>query len=314
MNNKINEILNEIKKVIIGKDDKIARVLMALLAEGHILIEDVPGVGKTTLALAFSKALGLSYNRTQFTPDVVPSDIVGFSMYNKENGQFEYKEGAVSCNLFLADEINRTSSKTQSALLEVMEEGQMTVDGISHLLPSPFMVIATQNPAGAAGTQLLPNAQLDRFLVRMEMGYPDFESQIEILRGRQKANPIDGVREVVTTEEILAMQQDVRNTYVDEKILNYITRLAAATREHSMVSLGVSPRGARAVLRMAKARAFVLGRDYVVPQDVCDVFFDVCGHRILLGSKARISDKQEKDILQEVLENEVIEPGLWEHK
>ena len=176
------------------------------------------------------------------------------------------------------------------------------------------MVIATQNPAGAAGTQLLPNAQLDRFLVRMEMGYPDFESQIEILRGRQKANPIDGVREVVTTEEILAMQQDVRNTYVDEKILNYITRLAAATREHSMVSLGVSPRGALAVLRMAKARAFVLGRDYVVPQDVCDVFFDVCGHRILLGSKARISDKQEKDILQEVLENEVIEPGLWEHK
>ena len=314
MNNKINEILNEIKKVIIGKDDKIARVLMALLAEGHILIEDVPGVGKTTLALAFSKALGLSYNRTQFTPDVVPSDIVGFSMYNKENGQFEYKEGAVSCNLFLADEINRTSSKTQSALLEVMEEGQMTVDGISHLLPSPFMVIATQNPAGAAGTQLLPNAQLDRFLVRMEMGYPDFESQIEILRGRQKANPIDGVREVVTTEEILAMQQDVRNTYVDEKILNYITRLAAATREHSMVSLGVSPRGALAVLRMAKARAFVLGRDYVVPQDVCDVFFDVCGHRILLGSKARISDTQEKDILQEVLENEVIEPGLWEHK
>lgn len=314
MNKKINEILEEIKKVIIGKDDKIARVLMALLAEGHILIEDVPGVGKTTLALAFSKALGLAYNRTQFTPDVVPSDIVGFSMYNKETGAFEYREGAVSCNLFLADEINRTSSKTQSALLEVMEEGQVTVDGVSHVLPAPFMVIATQNPAGAAGTQLLPNAQLDRFLVKMEMGYPDFESQVEILRGRQTVNPIDYVKEVVTTEEILSMQQEVRQIYAAEEILDYITRLAAATRENAMVALGISPRGALAVLRMAKARAYVEGRNYVVPEDVCDIFYDVCGHRILLGSKAKISDKDEKDVLKEVLEKEEIETGLWEKK
>ncbi len=298
MNNKINEILNEIKKVIIGKDDKIARVLMALLAEGHILIEDVPGGwGKRPWRwLSARHWVCLITERSLLLTSCHPT-LSAFLCITKKTVNLNIKKERYPATYFLADEINRTSSKTQSALLEVMEEGQMTVDGISHLLPSPFMVIATQNPAGAAGTQLLPNAQLDRFLVRMEMGYPDFESQIEILRGRQKANPIDGVREVVTTEEILAMQQDVRNTYVDEKILNYITRLAAATREHSMVSLGVSPRGALAVLRMAKARAFVLGRDYVVPQDVCDVFFDVCGHRILLGSKARISDKQEKRYL-----------------
>ena len=311
---KVQEILDEIKKVIIGKDEKIARVLMALLAEGHILIEDVPGVGKTTLALAFSKALGLDYNRTQFTPDVVPSDIVGFSMYNKESGQFEYRQGAAFCNLFLADEINRTSSKTQSALLEVMEEGQATIDGVSHELPKPFVVIATQNPVGTAGTQPLPSAQLDRFLVKMEMGYPDIESQIEILRDRQKENPINGVKAVVTGEEILAMQQEVRQVYAADEILSYTTRLAAATRENLMITLGVSPRGAIAVLRMAKAYAYITGRDYVVPEDVSAVFKDVCTHRILLNSKAKISDKTAVDVLQEVLDQVVIEAGLWEKK
>lgn len=230
MQTKANDILNEIKKVVIGKDEKIARVLMAILAGGHVLIEDVPGVGKTTLALAFSKALGLDYNRTQFTPDVVASDIVGFSMYDKESGRFTFREGSVFCNLFLADEINRTSSKTQSALLEVMEEGQVTVDGQTYVLPKPFTVIATQNPAGSAGTQLLPNAQLDRFLIRLTMGYPDFDSQIEILRDRQTGNPIDTVENAVSAKELLSMQQQAAAVHTADELLAYITRLAEASR------------------------------------------------------------------------------------
>ena len=314
MNTQVKHILDEIKKVMIGKDDKIARVLMALLAQGHILIEDVPGVGKTTLALAFSKAIGLDYNRTQFTPDIVPSDIVGFSMYNKDTGKFEYRQGAVICNLFLADEINRTSSKTQSALLEVMEEGQTTVDGVSHKLPQPFIVIATQNPAGTAGTQLLPSAQLDRFMVKMEMGYPDFEGQVEILRDRQLENPIEHIREAAKRKDILSMQQQVKEVHAAEEILTYITRLAVASRQHTMVSLGISPRGALAVLRMAKARAFMEGRDYVIPQDVQEIFVDVCSHRLVLNSKAKISDKNGADVLREVLETVQIEADMQEKK
>lgn len=314
MQTKANDILNEIKKVVIGKDEKIARVLMAILAGGHVLIEDVPGVGKTTLALAFSKALGLDYNRTQFTPDVVASDIVGFSMYDKESGRFTFREGSVFCNLFLADEINRTSSKTQSALLEVMEEGQVTVDGQTCVLPKPFTVIATQNPAGSAGTQLLPNAQLDRFLIRLTMGYPDFDSQIEILRDRQTGNPIDTVENAVSAKELLSMQQQAAAVHTADELLAYITRLAEASRSHPMVTLGISPRGAIAVLRMAKACAFVEGRDYVLPKDVQDVFVDVCGHRILLGSRAKVSEKSAEDILREILEKEEVESGMWEKR
>ncbi|MGN0659798.1 MAG: AAA family ATPase [Emergencia sp.] len=314
MNSKINAVLEEIRKVIIGKDEKIARVLMALLAEGHVLIEDVPGVGKTTLALAFSRALGLEYNRTQFTPDVVPSDIVGFSMYNRETGQFEYRKGAVFANLFLADEINRTSSKTQSALLEVMEERQATVDGVSHAMPRPFMVIATQNPAGSAGTQFLPGAQLDRFLIRLEMGYPDFQSQVEILRGRQKENPLEHVQKVLSAEDILQMQKEIQNIHTAEEILQYITALAAATREHPMVALGVSPRGAISVLKMARARAYTEGRDYIIPEDVADIFIDVCGHRIVLNARARVSDRTAADVLAEILEKTEAEQGLREKK
>lgn len=301
MNTKTEEILKELNKIIVGKEAVLEKTLMAILSRGHILLDDVPGVGKTTLALAYSKVLGLDYHRIQFTPDVVPSDIIGFSMYNKESGTFEYKPGVVMTNLLLADEINRTSSKTQSALLEVMEEGQVTVDGETHELPKPFVVLATQNPVGSAGTQLLPQAQLDRFMIRMEMGYPDFQSQVNILRDRQTENPLDKAEQVTSTDEILEMQDEVTQIYIEDKILEYVTSLAMNTREQEMIRLGVSPRGALAVTRLAKARAYVQGRDYVTPEDVQKVFLDVCAHRIILNPKAKIAALSASDVLIEVL-------------
>ena len=302
MNQQTDSVIREIEKVIVGKRTVVERVLMALLSEGHILLDDVPGVGKTTLALACSRAMGMDYRRIQFTPDVVPSDIVGFSVYNKGTGSFDYKPGVVMTNLLLADEINRTSSKTQSALLEVMEEGQVTVDGVTHTLQKPFVVIATQNPVGSAGTQLLPQAQLDRFMIRLEMGYPDYKSQVEILRDRQTSNPIDQAREIIHKEEILSMQEEVRNIHVEDTILEYVTALAMASREDEMIRLGVSPRGALAVVRMAKARADLKGRDYVTPEDVQRVFVDVCGHRIILNPRARVAELTAGDILKRVME------------
>ena len=301
MNNQTEAVINEIEKVIIGKRRVVERVLMAILSEGHILLDDVPGVGKTTLALAFSVVMGVKYQRMQFTPDVVPSDIVGFSVYNKETGSFDYKPGVVMTNLLLADEINRTSSKTQSALLEVMEEGQVTVDGVTHQLPKPFVVIATQNPVGSAGTQLLPQAQLDRFMIRLQMGYPDFESQVDILRDRQTSNPIERAQQVINGEDIIAMQEEVRNVHVEDRILEYVTALATATREQEMIRLGVSPRGALAVVRMAKAHAYLDGRDYVMPEDVQQIFTDVCSHRIILNPKARVAELTAEDILKQVM-------------
>ena len=245
MNEKVKEILEEINKVIRGKDAVIERILMAILAEGNILLEDVPGVGKTTMALAFSRAMGLPYQRIQFTPDIMPSDITGFTMYDRQSGTFRFQEGPVlQCSLLLADEINRTASRTQAALLEVMEEKQVTVDGTSYEVQKPFLVIATQNPAGSAGTQLLPQAQLDRFVIRLQMGYPDFKSQVEILRDRQKVNPLDHISKVISGEDIIAMQQEVRDIHVEDSILEYVTALATATREHELIRLGVSPRGA----------------------------------------------------------------------
>ena len=301
MNNQTEAVINEIEKVIIGKRRVVERVLMAILSEGHILLDDVPGVGKTTLALAFSVVMGVKYHRMQFTPDVVPSDIVGFSVYNKETGSFDYKPGVVMTNLLLADEINRTSSKTQSALLEVMEEGQVTVDGVTHQLPKPFVVIATQNPVGSAGTQLLPQAQLDRFMIRLQMGYPDFESQVDILRDRQTSNPIERAQQVINGEDIIAMQEEVKNVHVEDRILEYVTALATATREQEMIRLGVSPRGALAVVRMAKAHAYLDGRDYVMPEDVQQIFTDVCSHRIILNPKARVAELTAEDILKQVM-------------
>lgn len=301
MHTQSERILSEVKKAIVGKDDVLARALMAILSRGHILLEDVPGVGKTTLALAFSRAMGIDYRRVQFTSDVVPSDIIGFSVYDKESGRLLFKPGAVMCNLLLADEINRTSSKTQSALLEVMEERQVTVDGQTHPVPDPFIVIATQNPVGSAGTQLLPQAQIDRFMVRLKMGYPDFNSQVNILRDRKSENPLSRVEQIASAAEVVQMQREVDNLRVADSILEYITHLCQATREHSVVQLGVSPRGALAVLKMSQARAYLAGRDYVVPEDAAEIFGDVCAHRLVLSPKAKISGVTQEEVIQQVL-------------
>lgn len=304
MRERIAKILGEVSRVIVGKNDVVETLLTALLADGHILLDDVPGVGKTTMAVALGRVLGLDYRRIQFTPDVLPSDITGFSMINRDTGATEFKPGVVlAANILLADEINRTSSKTQSALLEAMEEGQVTVDGATYPLKDPFTVIATQNHVGTAGTQLLPYAQLDRFLVRVSVGYPDFASQVDILRDRQRSNPVDALEQVTDRDEVLAMRDAVRGVTVKDSVLEYITRLAMATREQDSVELGVSPRGALAVCRMAKAQAYVRGRDYATPQDVRDVFTVVCAHRIILTQKARLAGVTPERELAEALDS-----------
>lgn len=296
----INAVLNEVKKVVKGKDDIIQKVLIAILAKGHILIEDIPGVGKTTLAMAFSRALALEHKRMQFTPDVLPTDVVGFTILN-QNQQFEYKAGAILCNLFLADEINRTSSKTQSALLEVMEEGRVTVDGITREVPKPFIVIATQNPIGSIGTQMLPESQLDRFMVKLTMGYPDIQDEISILKGRQNNNPIESVEKIIEADQILMMQEQAEAIFVHDRIYEYLASLVLATRTHNLIQLGVSPRGTIALTSMAKARAFVQGREFLLPEDIQAVFVDVAGHRLVLSPKARISHVTLEQILIDIM-------------
>ena len=303
MNTKINLIFDEIGKVIIGKADVTEQIFMSILAGGHILLDDVPGVGKTTMAIAISRALGLNYKRIQFTPDVLPSDIIGFSAYNKLSGTFEYMPGVVTdANILLGDEINRTSSKTQSALLEAMEEGQVTVDGTSHMLQTPFIVIATQNNVGTAGTQPLPFAQLDRFLIRLTIGYPDYKAQMDIIRDRQKENPLDSVNQIISADELIKMQQEAADITVKDGIIDYITRLTIASREHSAVELGISPRGAISINRMAKANAYVKGRDYVIPEDVYSVFHNVCIHRMILNQRAKIDKITTAQVIQNLLD------------
>ena len=302
MNQKIEQILQEIEKVIVGKNEVVEKILMAVLASGHVLMEDVPGVGKTTTAMTVAKVLGLDTKRVQFTSDTVPSDIIGYSVYDKQTEKFVFKPGAEMTNLLLADEINRTSSKTQSALLEAMEERRVTVDGETYDLPAPFVVLATQNPVGSAGTQLLPSAQMDRFMIKTSMGYPDFESQINILRDRHTENPLNKISAVVTAEELQELIHQSEAIHVGDYVYEYVTRLTQATREHPMVQLGVSPRGALAVCRMAKAYAFLYGRDYVIPEDVAAVFPDVCCHRLILGTKARMMEESPATIIQNVLD------------
>jgi len=288
MRTEIQQIMNEIQKVIIGKQATLTKLLIAVLADGHVLLDDVPGVGKTTLAMAVSKAMGLTYRRIQFTPDVLPSDITGFSVYNKENGSLSYMPGVVNdANILLGDEINRTSSKTQSALLEAMEERQVTVDGNTYPLKPPFIVIATQNNVGTAGTQLLPFAQLDRFLMRLSLGYPDLESQVAIIRDRQKSNPISNVQQVVSLKDVLRMQEEVQDVTMKDSVIAYIAELAEKSREDSRIELGISPRGALFIAKAAKARAYVLGRDYAIPEDVREVLGDVCAHRVILAQQAK---------------------------
>jgi len=300
----LQNVIDEVQKAVVGKREIVEKILMAILSEGHILLDDVPGVGKTTLAVALSRALGLRYNRVQFTPDVLPSDIVGFSVYNKDSGGFEYKPGVVTnTHLLLGDEINRTSSKTQSALLEAMEERQITVDGNTYPLQRPFIVIATQNNVGTVGTQLLPYAQMDRFLVRLSIGYPDYEAQMDILRQRQTVNPLDSVRVSLTQSDVLRMQREVRSVTARDIILDYITRLSMASREHPMTEIGISPRGALFLDRMAKAKAYLDDRDYVTGEDVQAVFYDVSAHRMILSQKARLSGTTVKQVLEDLLKN-----------
>lgn len=304
MNSQLETVVFEMEKAVRGKRGVIEHILAALLAEGHILLDDMPGVGKTTLAVALSRAVDLRYRRVQFTPDVMPSDIVGFSVYEPQSGQFVYHEGAAThANLLLGDEINRTSSKTQSALLEAMEEGHVSIDGKTHPLPDPFIVLATQNPAGSAGTQMLPNSQLDRFLVKLTMGYPDFKSQVSILEERHTENPLDRVHPVVGAEELNALKQRAAAVEMKTGVYEYVTRLAEATRVHPLVQLGLSPRGALAVCRMAKAYAYVQGRDYAMPEDVAAIFPDVCCHRLMLSTKARMMERSAEQIVDEILKN-----------
>ena len=296
-----DQIQSEIQKVILGKDLVIRKVLMAILAQGHVLMEDVPGTGKTTLANAFAKTLGLDYKRVQFTSDTLPSDIIGFSVFDKDSGSLKYQTGAIMTNLLLADEINRTSSKTQSALLEAMEEKQVTVDGNTYLLPNPFIVLATQNPVGSAGTQMLPSAQLDRFIMKLSMGYPDRESQVALMRDRHRENPLNNCRAVTNVASLQQMIHDAMQVHVSDLIYDYVSELVEASRENPYVTLGISPRGALAVCRAAKANAYLDGRDFVVPDDVVNVFSDVCAHRLVLSSKARLHEMRAEQITENLL-------------
>ena len=306
-------VMNELRKVIVGKDDVIRKVMMVVIAGGHILLEDVPGVGKTTLALGLSKVMNLDYRRMQFTPDTMASDITGFSIYNKETGELEYKPGAAMCNLFLADEINRTSAKTQAALLEVMEEGGMTVDGVTHRTPDPFVCIATQNPLGSAGTQKLPDSQLDRFMARLSMGYPDLTSQVDIVKQRQLADPMDTVRPLINAAHIKAMRKAVQLVRMEDEVIRYAAELCEKTRSAEAVEQGVSPRAVLALVQMAKAAALMDGRDYAIPQDVKSVFIDVCAHRLILTARARIRKETEEKVLQGIMA-EVKPPQIIDKK
>lgn len=309
MNQEMKQTVNEIKKAVIGKEEVIIQILVTLLSRGHILLEDIPGVGKTNLALALSKSLQLDYHRIQLTPDIMPSDIVGFTMYNPQTQQFEYKEGIAFCHLLLADEMNRTSSKTQAALLELMEEGQMTVDGKTYELPQPFCVIATQNPFGSAGTQLLPDSQMDRFMSRLSLGYPQFEEEIEMMKQRQKSNPLDDIQSVLSPEMILQYQKMIDQIYVHDDIYHYIMQIITATRSHSQIEQGVSPRGSLAIMKTAKAYAFLNDRDYVIPQDVQYVAPMVLAHRFILTYEAKMNKVSSYQIVDEILES-VGEPQL----
>ena len=297
------KIMEEVRKAVVGKDRVLLWTLAAIVARGHILVEDVPGVGKTTLALAFSKALDLEYGRVQFTPDVLPSDVTGYSIYNKETGAMTYQRGAVLCNLFLADELNRATSRTQSALLEAMEEGQVTVDGKTYPLPTPFTVIATQNPVGAAGTQLLPDSQMDRFTIRLSMGYPAAQDERSMVLNRQAGNPLNTIRPVLTRAQLAQLQDQAAAVFVKEELVDYVVRLVTATRSHACILRGASPRATLSVTAMAKSIALLNCRDYVVPSDIQAVFCDTVAHRLLLTPDSEARRISPRDLLEDILRN-----------
>ena len=296
------KIMAQLRKVVVGKDQALIWTLATILAKGHILVEDIPGVGKTTMALAFSKTLGLDCNRVQFTPDVLPSDVTGYSVLQQSTGAMVYQPGAVLCNLFLADELNRATSRTQSALLEAMEEGQVTVDGVSHPIPQPFVVIATQNPTGAAGTQLLPDSQMDRFMIRLSMGYPAPKDELAMVLNRRKGDPLKALSPLMDREVLTAMQDMVANTYIKESVVEYIVELIGATRRHPDILRGASPRATLSMTAIAKSIARIQGRDYVVPEDVQTVYCETVAHRLLLSPEAEVRGKTAEGILKEILE------------
>ena len=306
----LERVEKEVGKAVVGKPMVIRRVLTAILAGGHILREDVPGVGKTTLAVAFSKVMKMEYHRMQFTPDVMPSDVVGFRIYNKETKQQEYVPGSVFANLVLADEINRATPRTQSALLEAMAERQVTVDGTTREVPQPFIVIATQNPVGAAGTQMLPDSQLDRFMIRVSIGYPSGEDEVRMLRDRKDSNPIDSVGTVMRASDLLWIRKQAEKVHVDDRIYSYVTELVNQTRHHDMLSLGISPRGTLAIIAMAKANAMLDRRTYIVPEDVMSVFAVTTAHRMILTPLARMNRVTAESVAEQVLQS-VVPPRIF---
>ena len=296
------QLINQVRRVVVGKDQVLLWVLAAMLAGGHILLEDIPGVGKTTMALAFSKVMGLQCYRVQFTPDVLPSDVTGYSILDQAAGKMVYQPGAVLCNLFLADELNRATSRTQSALLEAMEEGQVTVDGVSHPIPKPFTVIATQNPTGASGTQLLPDSQMDRFMVRLSLGYPSRKDEMNMVLSRQKGDPLAALTPMFTASQMEHLRGLVSQTYIGEAVVSYIIDLIDATRHHEDILRGASPRATLALTSLAKSIAQLRGRDYVIPGDVKEVFITTIAHRLILTPKAESQSKTPETVLQQILE------------
>ena len=297
----VHQILDQVRRVLVGKDEALLWALAAILARGHILLEDIPGVGKTTMALSFARALDLEYGRIQFTPDVLPSDITGYSVPDPQGG-LSYRPGGILCNLFLADELNRATSRTQSALLEAMEEGQVTVDGISHPLPQPFVVIATQNPTGAAGTQLLPDSQVDRFTLRLTLGYPAPKDEAAMVKNRQAGNPLAQVRPCMTREQLMDLQDQVDKTYLSDSVIDYLVALCAATRKNEFLLRGASPRATLSAAAMAKSIAQLRGRDYVVPGDIKEVFIPTLAHRVQLSTRAESQGKSAQQVLKAILD------------
>ena len=294
-------LLNNLKGVIIGKDEVLGLVVITLLSQGHLLIDDVPGVGKTMLAKSLAKSLGCSFNRIQFTPDMLPSDVTGVSIFNQNSREFEFRPGPIISQIVLADEINRATPKTQSALLESMEERQVTVDGITHQIPQPFMVLATQNPIEYEGTFPLPEAQLDRFLMRIRIGYPTFANEIEILELQQLKHPIEDINTVFSSTEIIDMQNAIKHVYVSSAVKRYIVELTRATRDHNDVYLGASPRGSLGLFRVSQAKAASVGRDFVLPDDVKELAKFVIGHRLVINPSARLKNLTADQIIGEVL-------------
>jgi ATPase family associated with various cellular activities (AAA). len=301
MHPKMEQVLTNIEKVIVGKRKEVVLSLTALLAGGHVLLEDVPGVGKTMLVKSLAKSVSCTFKRIQFTPDLLPSDVVGVSIYNPKDMQFEYRPGPIMGNIILADEINRTSPKTQSALLEGMEEGFVTVDGVSYPLPHPFFVMATQNPIEYEGTYPLPEAQLDRFLMKMKMGYPSFQDEVAVLTRTEKRAPLEQLGAVITAEELVELQEEVKMVFVDDLIKQYIVDIVTRTRSHPQVYLGASPRGSISLMKAAQAYAFLEGRDYVVPDDIQFLAPYVLAHRIILRPNARYENVTAEDLIEGVI-------------